>query len=427
MARTVQDSKLSSRAARSELDPRSKPYWREISQGEHIGYRKLDGSRAGPWIHRWRPPGGNYTEERIGTADDIVDANNDTVLSFTQAQKLINKRINERGEQVVALKFNPHTYTVKRAWDDHALALKAQGKQFRDYSQTWPALNDIPVIQLTAEHIRDWMIEESETPKRFRPVKGRSQGRKQWSDDPEAMRKRRASTNRYFEMLRACLNRAHNEKGVSNIGWRHVKAFEKTDAARPDFFSEGEVLRLLNASSPWFRDLATAAVLTGARYGSLIRLKERDFNERARTVEFRITKNDTYVARLEDEGTHFFKSLCARRRGREFLLMHPKDTRSPSAAELPWHRSAAQHWMQKACKAAGLRYLNFHQLRHTFASLAIMNGMSLDLVAKALGHKNTRMVEKHYGHVRDDYIAKETRRTLPIFGIQIDQKVVSMR
>jgi hypothetical protein len=40
---------------------------------------------------------------------------------------------------------------------------------------------------------------------------------------------------------------------------------------------------------------------------------------------------------------------------------------------------------------------------HTWASLAIMNGMPLLLCSRNLGHANTKMVEKHYGHLSPSY------------------------
>jgi hypothetical protein len=46
-----------------------------------------------------------------------------------------------------------------------------------------------------------------------------------------------------------------------------------------------------------------------------------------------------------------------------------------------------------------------------------MAGVPLLVVAKNLGHKDTRMVEKHYGHLSPSYIADEIRRAAPRFGI----------
>jgi integrase len=53
--------------------------------------------------------------------------------------------------------------------------------------------------------------------------------------------------------------------------------------------------------------------------------------------------------------------------------------------------------------------INFHGLRHTWASHAVMNGVPLIVVAKNLGHSDTRMVEKHYGHLAPSYVADAIR------------------
>jgi hypothetical protein len=43
---------LSTRSARLRLAPRGKPYWRELEQGLHLGYRR--GATGGTWIARRR-------------------------------------------------------------------------------------------------------------------------------------------------------------------------------------------------------------------------------------------------------------------------------------------------------------------------------------------------------------------------------------
>ena len=46
----------------------------------------------------------------------------------------------------------------------------------------------------------------------------------------------------------------------------------------------------------------------------------------------------------------------------------------------------------------------FHCLRHTWASHRVMAGAPLLVVAQVLGHADTRMVEKHYGHLAPSYV-----------------------
>ena len=45
-----------------------------------------------------------------------------------------------------------------------------------------------------------------------------------------------------------------------------------------------------------------------------------------------------------------------------------------------------------------------------------MNGVPLMIVARNLGHSDTRMVEKHYGHLAQSYVADAIRAGAPRFG-----------
>jgi hypothetical protein len=84
MARTVRDAVLSTRSARLRLDIRSEPYWRLIEQRLHLGYRRR--VIGGTWIARRRAHDGSYREQKLGLADDLQDANGESILDFSQAQ-----------------------------------------------------------------------------------------------------------------------------------------------------------------------------------------------------------------------------------------------------------------------------------------------------------------------------------------------------
>jgi hypothetical protein len=45
-----------------------------------------------------------------------------------------------------------------------------------------------------------------------------------------------------------------------------------------------------------------------------------------------------------------------------------------------------------------------------------MGGMPLPVVARNLGHADTRMVEKHYGHLAPSYVVEAVRKHAPRFG-----------
>src|SRR3984893_160254 len=85
MPRTVKDANLGSRSARTALPSRKKPCSRLILQGLHLGYYRC--SRTGSWSARRFIGNGHYEESKLGTADDVADADGITILSFGQAQE----------------------------------------------------------------------------------------------------------------------------------------------------------------------------------------------------------------------------------------------------------------------------------------------------------------------------------------------------
>jgi len=102
--------------------------------------------------------------------------------------------------------------------------------------------------------------------------------------------------------------------------------------------------------------------------------------------------------------------FVAKAHNREFLFVR-------SDGE-PWKTSWQIRPMEAACKRAGIvPGVGFHILRHTWASHCIMAGAPLMVVAKNLGHADTRMVEMHYGHLAPNFVSDEIRRAAPRFGV----------
>jgi integrase len=80
-----------------------------------------------------------------------------------------------------------------------------------------------------------------------------------------------------------------------------------------------------------------------------------------------------------------------------------------------------------ACRHARISpAISFHGLRHTWASLAVMAGMPLMVVAKQLGHRDTKMVERYYGHLAPSYVNEAIRAGAPRYDIELAKKVVPL-
>jgi len=414
LARTVRDATLESRTARARLKPSGKPYYRSIDPGLHLGYRK--GTAGGKWVMRWYVGDGDYKLETIGVADDLADADGVAVLDFKQAQALIRQRHIELVRAARGLPAKDGPYTVRACVDEYLSFLEANRKSAKD--ARWraealilPKIGNVACVDLTAPGLRKWLADTAAAAPRLRTRKGGGQQYRHIDkDDEEQRRRRRATTNRVLTILKAALNRAWREGKIpSDDAWRRVEPFEEADAPRVRYLSIDECRRLIDAAEGGFRDLVRAALLTGCRFGELASLQVRDFNPDAGTLHIRTSKTGRgrHVV-LHDEGVELFTRLSADRRGVELMLRKADGDR--------WGKSNQTRPMAEACAAAGIEpAANFHSLRHTYASHAVMAGAPLLVVAKNLGHADTRMVEKHYGHLSASYIADAIRAAAPRF------------
>jgi integrase len=432
MPRKVRDSNLETRTARSRLKARHKPFFRLIEPGLHLGYRKL-ASGPGTWLARRYSGEGKYTVENLRTpdgaliiADDYSEADGHAVLSFGQAQERAKTQRSDARKPT-------KPYTVADAMDEYLVWLESEGRsataitdaRYRDRAFIRPKLGELEVASLTADRLRQWRDALAKAAPRLRTRAGERQKHRELANDDETRRSRRASANRTWTTLRAALNHAFQaDKVESDKAWRKVKPFKGVDKARVRYLSVAEAKRLINASDEVFRPLVQAALLTGGRYGQIAQLTVSDFNEDAGTLRMRTRKGDgserIHHVHLTAEGVGFFERASAGRTGADLIF-----TKGDGSA---WRKSHQVRPIEEASARAKISPpANFHVTRHTWASHAVMNGMPLLVVAKSLGHADTRMVELHYGHLAPSYVADAIRAGAPRFGIRADTKVTSLR
>jgi integrase len=437
MARSVRNAKLDFRNARDKLKPRARPYfWMLIPGKLHLGYRRRRAGKGaqGRWLVR-RYMGkdangiGRYQEQDIGLADDFLDADGKMILNFEQAQKIANEwRRDDDGEQPSS----NGPMTVASAMELYFAYLEdddrpTEDARLRAKLHILPSLGQELVDALTTKRLRRWRADLAKLPPRVRQKTDATAPRYRMAtkddDDAENKRRRKSTANRVLTILKAALNHAFDEGDVkSNRVWgRRLKPFEKVDAARTRFLTVAEAKRLINAAEPVeFRWLVQAGLSTGARFGELARLKVCDFDPDAGTVA--IWQSKSGKARhvyLTDEGVTFFRQLTAGRAGSEIMLRKADGT--------AWAKSEQSRPMATAVGRAKISPpISFHGLRHSYASLAIMSATPLQVVARNLGHRDTRMVEKHYGHLTESYLKDEIRKGAPQFGFAKAGKVVAL-
>lgn len=438
MARTVRDAKLGSRAARTTLKVSGKPYFRAIEEGLHVGYRK--GKTSGKWVMRTYHDG-SYVVDTIGTADDTIDADGTAILTFDQAQALARKRFVEGKRVRAGMPAVAGPYRVKDAMAEYLTWMEenrksAKDSRWRSDALILPKLGEIEVNKLTAPQLRGWRDALAKTPSRLRSRKGRPQAYRQADDDEdpeETRRKRRASTNRVITILKAALNhaKAEGKAACPTDAWDDLKPFRETNVAKVRYLLDDEAARFVNACGPDFRELVTAALLTGARYGEIARFRVSDLDLTAGTIT--VTRAKGSIPRhivLTDEGLKFFRQQAAGRPRQAYLFERDAQTKpatrdEPAVLERrPWGKSHQSRPMEEACQAARIEPLaTFHHLRHTHASRLARAGVPMGVIAAQLGHKDTRITERHYAHLAPSYVSETVRAAFGPLGILRDNNV----
>jgi integrase len=66
-------------------------------------------------------------------------------------------------------------------------------------------------------------------------------------------------------------------------------------------------------------------------------------------------------------------------------------------SNLAWNDASLRRWFKGHLSRAKVRHRGPNQCRHTFASQMLSNFVSMEWVARQLGHTDTTMVKKHYG------------------------------
>jgi integrase len=355
----------------------------------------------------------------LARADDKEEADGDTVMEYAQAVIALREltdapepppRAGLTVKQAMALYIERQRQAGSKSVDDLIYRVNA-----------WinPTLGNKIVAELTPNRLRKWLEMVATMPALKRSKSGKPQQFRPEDKSEEGVRRRQSSANRILGMLKAGLNFAYDERLVSNnAAWgRRLKPYRGVDGVRLRFLSVAEAQRLINASAVEFRPLVEAALQTGCRYSELSQLEVEDFNPDAHTLHIRKSKtNKARHVKLTEEGAAFFRQHCAGRSGRMFV--HDDGS--------PWKKSEQSRPMDAACTRAGIKRITIHGLRHTWASLCVKAGVPLIVVAKNLGHSDTRMVERHYGHLPDNFEHDAIRAGAPRFNMR-DNKISVLR
>ena len=426
--RTAEHSarELGSRTARQRLPIQARPYFTHIQDGLSLGYRR--GKRGGSWVARAYDTEHGYRFEPLGKSNDLIES---VGMSFQEAQDAARRWYGELAH-IDAGEITPGRYTVAQAMDDYLKERERVRRKELSHTRSVvnahivPALGQVELAKLTHGKVKAWRDALAEAMPRVRnkPDATEQAYRQIDANDPDALRKRQATANRILTVLKAALNHAYKENRVATkAAWEKITAFREVDVPKVRYLTVDECKDLIDACPSDFRALVRGALYTGCRYGELTAMRVDAFNPHANTIHVERSKSGKgrYIP-LTEEGAAFFASIAGERKADESMFTHADGRKEDEA----WEHSQQRYWMLQACETAKIApAIGFHILRHTYASQLAMNGTPMPVIAALLGHADTRMTEKHYGHLSPSYVADTLRANLPSFGFKQGPQLVT--
>jgi len=75
---------------------------------------------------------------------------------------------------------------------------------------------------------------------------------------------------------------------------------------------------------------------------------------------------------------------------------------SPVKEDMPRNPSAVRKILDRTLEKAGCKHIRFHDLRHTFATTALANGMDIKTLSAIIGHNSAETTLNIYTHITDE-------------------------
>lgn len=377
--------------ARDKLKPRRPPYWQRLSSGLAVGFRKMTAGSAGTWLAQVYDEATRKQSRTSLGAFDVLPAHERFDAARREAEALGSHL--QRGGNVDA-------FTVRQACAAYIKHLESNGRTStasaagaRFELLVYPTnLASIDLRKLSPHHVNQWRAEMVATPA---AVAGRATGQKRRTRPRSP-----ATVNRDMANLRAALNLARlNGALTTDAAW--LKALQPLSVGptrRDVYIDRGQIARLIEAAPTDLAAFIRALALVPLRPGALAALTAADFDTRLGVLRIGKDKaNSERKIKLAPATAKFFADLAKSK-----LPTAPLVARAGGSA---WSKATWVPAIRDAANAAKLpANVTSYTLRHSTITDLIGAGLDALQVARVSG-TSLQMIEKHYGHLRNDHAA----------------------
>ena len=187
---------------------------------------------------------------------------------------------------------------------------------------------------------------------------------------------------------------------------------------------------LIQAQAEGYFELFLLDLCTGLRRGELLALQwdDLDFKSGTLTVNKRVYEVKGQLRVSVPKTRASIRRLVLPPGVVEVLRQYRETVNSrwmfpsPVKEDTPMTPGAVRRWLQIILERAGCKRIRFHDLRHTFATLSLENGMDVKTLSSMLGHVSAATTLDIYTHVTGDMQSEAAAKIDRGLGNKVDEE-----
>ena len=345
---------------------------------------------------RWE---GRYTAGRNPATGKAIYKN---VLGKTQAE--VKEKLKKAIEETKGLNIaKAESYTVGQwmdVWYEYYAQIKVRPSSHKTYesyikNHIKPSIGNIPLTKLTTLDLQR-LYQKLLTEGRVDRLEAQNQPK---GLSPKTVRN-------INQVISSAMQLAIQQHLISHDPTDGC-ALPKTEHREMQALSADQLAAfLLEAKHSGVFEMYYIELATGLRRGELLGLKWEDIDFDNRTLRVRRqvgrVNGEVREAPLKTKNAYRTISLGADAVGilKQQREKHPSSSYVfPGPTGGPIAPDSVLHMLHRVLDRAGLPELRFHDLRHTFATLALQNGVDVKTVSGMLGHFSAGFTLDTYAHV----------------------------
>ncbi len=275
-----------------------------------------------------------------------------------------------------------------------------------------PVLGECEIHRITRRQISDFLAEE------------RHSGNRRYTGGLSPI-----SINLMLSILNMAFDYAYDREYVQSNPCDRIKRIPAADRKHSDAFTKQEQKVLEQIIEAEDVDRSFGIILcfyTGLRIGELLGLEWSDISEDGRILTVSKTvyrgKNEAGEWQLcvDDPKTasSYRRIPLPEHITEKILMLRSRSNSKFVVANKKGERMSIrsyQYIFERLTEKAGVRKLNFHAIRHTFATRALENGVDIKTLSEIMGHKDAGVTLNRYAHSMMDTKIEMMKRMTKIF------------